>query len=96
METILLTRKKVILARISNHIPSNVCDEITYPFPNLHAIEVWEWIIILIFYSGSNYISMLKIALIHVSKRGLWPIINASLTISFDNDNGNEKVFIVK
>ena len=31
---------------ISNHTPSKVCNEITYPFPNFNGctIEVWEWI----------------------------------------------------
>ena len=33
-------------AWISNHIPSKVWDEITYPFPNFngYTVEVWEWI----------------------------------------------------
>ena len=33
-------------ASISNHMPSNVWDEITYPFPNLDGciIELIEWI----------------------------------------------------
>ena len=31
---------------ISNHKPSNVGDEITYPFPNFngYTVDVWEWI----------------------------------------------------
>ena len=31
---------------ISNHMPSKMWDEITYPFPNFDGatIEVWEWI----------------------------------------------------
>ena len=35
-----------IPAYISNHMPSKVWDEITYPFPNFNgaAVEVWEWI----------------------------------------------------
>ena len=35
-----------ILARISNHMPSKVWDEITYPFLNFNGctVEVWEWI----------------------------------------------------
>ena len=37
----------LIPARISDHIPSKVWDEITYPFPNFNgcSVEVWEWII---------------------------------------------------
>ena len=33
-------------SRISNHMPSTVWDEITYPFPNSNGctVEVWEWI----------------------------------------------------
>ena len=33
-------------AWISNHMPSKVWDQITYPFPNFNswAVEVWEWI----------------------------------------------------
>ena len=36
----------LIPAWISNHIHYEVCDEITYPFPNIHecTVEVWEWI----------------------------------------------------
>ena len=36
----------LILAWISNLMPINVWDEITYPFPNFNgaAVEVWEWI----------------------------------------------------
>ena len=36
----------LIPAWISNHIPSKMWDEITYPFPNITGptIEVWEWI----------------------------------------------------
>ena len=32
--------------RISNHVPSEVWDEITYPFPNFNSatVEVWGWI----------------------------------------------------
>ena len=32
------------IARISNHTPSKVWEEITYPFPNFTVIEVCEWI----------------------------------------------------
>ena len=86
METILLTRKNLILAWISNYKPSKVCDDITYPSPNFHTVEGWEWIIILTFYKGSNNVSMLKIELIHISKRGPLSIINESLTISFKTE----------
>ena len=36
----------LISAWISNHMPSEVWDEITYPFPNLNGctFEVWKWI----------------------------------------------------
>ena len=32
---------------ISNHMPSNVCDKITYPFPHFNdaTAEVSEWVI---------------------------------------------------
>ena len=35
----------LILAWISNHLPSKVWDEITYPIPNFngYTVEVWEW-----------------------------------------------------
>ena len=48
-------------------------DEITYPFPNLNGctVEAWEWITNSIqhFINGRNYLSMLGLKLIHVSKR---------------------------
>ena len=33
-------------AWISNHMPGNMWDKITYPFPNFNnaTVEVWEWI----------------------------------------------------
>ena len=36
----------LIPAWISNHMPSKVYEEITYPFPNFNSvtIEVWQWI----------------------------------------------------
>ena len=45
----LLHRLTVIpawLAWLTNHMPSKVCDEVTYPFPNLSdtTVEVWELI----------------------------------------------------
>ena len=48
-------------------------DEITYPFPNFSrcTVEVWEWI--------RDYLSMLGLKLIHISKTGpWWRIYNAS------------------
>ena len=35
-----------LIAWISNHMPNEVRDEITYPFPNFNVctVEVWEWI----------------------------------------------------
>ena len=36
----------IYTAWISNHMPSKVWDEITYPFPNFNiaTTEVWVWI----------------------------------------------------
>ena len=36
----------LIPAWISDHMPSKVWDEITYPFPNFNGttVEVWVWI----------------------------------------------------
>ena len=49
-------------------------DEITYPFPNFIGctVEVWEWIsnFISTLYNGCDYLSMLGLKLIRVSKRG--------------------------
>ena len=63
----------LIMAWIGNHMPSKVCDEIAYPFPNC-TVEVWEWISNFpTLYDGRNYLSMLwleLINLIHVSRRG--------------------------
>ena len=54
----------IIQVGISNHMPSNVCGEITYSSPNLNGVtvEVWEWI--------SNFIphfimDVMEIKLIH-------------------------------
>ena len=48
----------LLLTCISNHIPSRVWDEITYPCPNFNGCtcEVWEWI--------SFFISHITIGLI--------------------------------
>ena len=37
--------EKEIPAWISNHMPCEVWDEITYPFPNINSftVEVWKW-----------------------------------------------------
>ena len=58
---------------INNHIPSKMWDEISYPFPkfqwlhhqNLGMDKKFHPIL----YNGCNYISMLGLKLIHVSKR---------------------------
>ena len=54
---------------ISNHTPSKVWDEITYPFLNFNGatVEVLQFLPTL--YNGCNYLSMLGLKLIHVSKR---------------------------
>ena len=40
----------LIPAWISNHMPTKVWGEITYPFPNFNGatVEVWKWICIFI------------------------------------------------
>ena len=52
---------------ISNHLPSNVWDEIIYPYPNLNGatVEVWEWMS----YFISHFV-MDGLKLNHVSKKG--------------------------
>ena len=47
-----------LLSWICNHMPSKVCDEITYPFPNVNCatVEVRGWI--------SNFISYLSLEII--------------------------------
>ena len=54
----------------------NVWDEITYPFPNFNGatIEVWDGYkqFHCTIYIGCNYLSMLGLKLIHVSKRSSW------------------------
>ena len=39
-----------IPAWMSSHLPSEVCGEIIYPFPNFNGctVEIWKWINILI------------------------------------------------
>ena len=63
-----------IPAWTSNHMPSEVWVEITYPFPNTNGatVEVWEWIINFIphFKMRCIYLSTLGLNLNHASKRG--------------------------
>ena len=49
-------------------------DEITYPYLNFTAIEVWEWIsnFNLTLYRIFSYLSMLWLKLIYINKRGPW------------------------
>ena len=62
---------------ISNHMPSKVWGEITYPFLNFNGttIEVYEWISNFIphFIVDVIHLSMLGLKLNHVSKRGPRP-----------------------
>ena len=55
---------------ISNHIPSKVWDEITYPFPNFDGCigEVWKWISKFISYLVMGVITHATWTWIHVSK----------------------------
>ena len=79
-----LTRSPLYLHRlfalipgwISNHTPSKVWDVITYSFPKFNCfVEVLEWIIT--FYCGCNYLSMLGLRVMHVSKGGyFWWILS--------------------
>ena len=52
----------------------NLCDEITYPFPNFNGftVEVWEWICDFVPHNLTyeDDLSMLRLKLIHVSKSG--------------------------
>ena len=52
-------------AWINNHMPSQVWDEITYPFPSSGIDKEFHSIL----YNGCNYLSMLGLKLIHDSKR---------------------------
>ena len=73
------------LTLIPAHISNQVCDEITYPFPNMNGctVEAWEWTSNFVphflgmdkwylptLLNGCNYLSTMGIELIHVSKRG--------------------------
>ena len=51
------------------HAGIKVCDEITCPFPNINGSTI---VIPPTIYNGSNYLSMLGLKSIHVSKRGPW------------------------
>ena len=65
----------LIPAWIINHITSKVWHEITYPFPNFNGctIEVWEWISNFIPpYDGCNYVSTMRLKLIHITEKGPW------------------------
>ena len=64
--------KFIIPASISNYIYHKKWNEIAYPLPNFKGctIEVWEWISHPTFYWACDYLSMLGLKSIHVSKRG--------------------------
>ena len=51
-------------------MPSKMWDEITYPFLNFNVctVEVYEWMSNFTLHNGCNYLSMLGLKLIHVSK----------------------------
>ena len=78
-------------------MPSNVWDEITCLFINFNVatVENWEWISNFIFhYNGCNYISMLGLKFIYVSKKALlspvvvlplWPIVANYFSSAFMN-----------
>ena len=64
-------------ARISNYIHHKVWAEITYPFPNC-TVEVWEWknhsIPHFTKHVNCEYLSLQRLKIIHVCKRGPWKI----------------------
>ena len=72
--SLLLTWLTLITAWISNHLPSKVWDEITYPFSNFQWLHHWSLDMDKQFhpthYNGCNYLSMPGFKLYHVSKRG--------------------------
>ena len=60
-------------AWISGHTPKKTWNEITYPFTNFNGcgVEVWEWLSNYItLYNGCDYLSMMRLKLIYVSKMG--------------------------
>ena len=78
----------LISAWISNYLHYKVWGEITYPPPNFigAAVEVWEWISYAIQNWVCDYLSMLGLQLIHVSKNGpLGDNISVSVCISTRN-----------
>ena len=73
----LLTGINLIPACISNLIYYEIWDEITCPFANSNGttIEVWEWINnFMALYWTCDYLSMLGLKSIHVSKMGPWTL----------------------
>ena len=71
----------LIPAWISNHISSKVWDEITYPFLNLNSciVDVWEWINNFIPHFLKDCLLMLRLRLIHNSKRSPWCYVPTNL-----------------
>ena len=65
-----------IPAWISNHMPSEVWDEITYPFSNVNGatVEIWEWISNFIPYSITDVITYpcWDLKLKHGCEMGYW------------------------
>ena len=65
-----------IPAWLINHMLSKMWDEMTYPFPNFNGGRFHRWSLGMdksfhpTHYNGCNYLSMLGLKLIHVSKRG--------------------------
>ena len=68
----------LISAWMSNHMSSNLCGQITYPFPNFNGgiVDCWDWVSnfvsYFIMYGGCGYFSMMELKSIHVNKRGYW------------------------
>ena len=62
----------LISTSISNHMPNKVWDEIAYHFPNFNGTTVAQFRSTL--HDGYNYLSMLGLKLLHVSKRDPWII----------------------
>ena len=81
--SLLLTWFNLIPASISNHTHYNVWDDITYPFLNFNGatVEVYEWISNFItLHWACDYLSMLGLKLMHISKRGHWNQMGAAAT----------------
>ena len=66
----------LIPAWVHNYIHYKMWDEITNPFPDFNGanVEVWEWdkLFHTTLHCTRDYLSMLGLRLIHVSKRGPW------------------------